>query len=114
MDLKSISDELNKAVIENERVISSLRKENKRLKDFHYKDKELQLMKDELERMRADLNRGFPITVEDKESIDKWHEIHKFRCPHSYYQYVFTENELIDYYEVKCRVCGDTFTFKKV
>lgn len=114
MDLKNISDELNKAVIENEKVISSLRKENKRLKDFHYKDKELQLMKDELDRIREDLNRGFPITAEDNENIKGWHEIHKIRCPHSYYQYVFTETELVDYYEVKCCVCGDTFTFKKM
>ena len=43
-DLKSISDELNKAVIDNEDTLNRLREENKRLKDDHYKDEELQLM----------------------------------------------------------------------
>lgn len=43
-----------------------LQNQNKKLKEEHYKDTELQKMKEELERVRADMYRGFPISAEEE------------------------------------------------
>ena len=57
--------------------IERLEEENKKLKDEVWKDEELQKMKTELEEMRADYNRGFPITESEQKKIDAWKEKHE-------------------------------------
>lgn len=113
IDLKIISDELHKAVIDNEDTLYRLREENKRLKDDHYKDEELQLMKNKLEEFQEDLARGFPIWECDQIKIDKWVEEHKKKCPYCYFQYIFTPTEIVDFGEIKCCRCGDIYTFQE-
>ena len=51
---------------DNERRIKNLEEENNRLKDEHYKDETIQIMKSELDKMRRDYWRGFPITEKKK------------------------------------------------
>lgn len=50
----------------NEETIKYLREENKRIKDEKYKDSELTSMKRELEGVKGDLYRGFPISIKEK------------------------------------------------
>lgn len=61
----------------NEDTIEYLRKENKRLKEENYKDDELQKMKTQLEKMKADYWRGFPITENEKKAIEEWKKKHE-------------------------------------
>ena len=49
-----------------------LREENARLKSDAYKDEELSKMKAELDKMKADYYRGFPISKKEQEKIDEW------------------------------------------
>lgn len=62
---------------DNEDTIEYLRKENKRLKEENYKDDELQKMKTQLEKMKADYWRGFPITEDEKKAIEEWKKKHE-------------------------------------
>ena len=50
--------------------ISRLEETNKKLRNEHYKDEELQKMKQEVKAMKEDYYRGFPITKEEEEAID--------------------------------------------
>lgn len=62
---------------DNEEAIEYLRKENKKLKEENYKDDELQKMKQQLEKMKADYWRGFPITEDEKKAIEEWKKKHE-------------------------------------
>lgn len=62
---------------DNENIIKRLEEENKKLKDDVWKDEELQKMKIELERMRSDYHRGFPITEDEQERINAWKKKHE-------------------------------------
>lgn len=62
---------------DNEDTIEYLRKENKRLKEENYKDNELQKIKQQLERMKADYWRGFPITEKEEKAIEEWKKKHE-------------------------------------
>lgn len=56
--------------------IEQLEAENKKLKDKAWKDKKLQEMKEQLDQMRADYYRGFPISEQDMASINRWKKKH--------------------------------------
>lgn len=55
-----------------EKRIKYLGEENKKLKEEHYKDSEMQRMEAELKKAKEDLYRGFPISKEEEEQIRKW------------------------------------------
>ena len=50
--------------------------ENERLKSEHYKDDELDAMREEVCRCKEDLGRGFPISKEENGAIIDWHINH--------------------------------------
>lgn len=52
-----------------EKRIKYLEEENKKLKDEHYKDSEMQRMEAELKKAKEDLYRGFPISEKEQEKI---------------------------------------------
>ena len=54
--------------------IENLRKENAKLKSEHYKDEQLSNMKDKLNKMEKDYYRGFPISKEEEEQINKFQD----------------------------------------
>lgn len=103
-----------------------LQNQNKRLKEEHYKDTELQKMKEELERVRADMYRGFPISAEEEKRIKEWQdkhdaEVHGLKtlkervraggCIGGRYSYEFVSTSIGVIGIVKCN-CGAKFTFQ--
>lgn len=56
--------------------INYLKETNKELKDKHYKDVEIQKMKNLYDEMLTDYKQGFPITDEEKNKITSWQEQH--------------------------------------
>ena len=103
-----------------------LEEENKKLKDEHYKDSEMQRMKTELEKAKDDLHRGFPISKEEEEKIKEWqlkHDAEKHGlktmeqrlraggCCGGRYTYQFVPTSIGTIGEVICS-CGEKFTFQ--
>lgn len=110
---------------QNARIIY-LQNQNKKLKEEHYKDTELQKMKEELERVRADMYRGFPISAEEEKRIKEWQdkhdaEVHGLKtlkervraggCIGGRYSYEFVSTSIGVIGIVKCN-CGAKFTFQ--
>lgn len=73
--------------------VSKLREENKRLKEDYY--------------------RGFPISKEEKEAINKWLDKHYKTCGHIGYSYHFYPTELGVAGVVQCS-CGAKFEFQEI
>lgn len=103
-----------------------LQNQNKKLKEEHYKDTELQKMKEELERVRADMYRGFPISAEEEKRIKEWQDTHDAEvhglktlkervraggCIGGRYSYEFVSTSIGVIGIVKCN-CGAKFTFQ--
>lgn len=107
-------------------LVEELRKENLRLKDEAYKDKELSKMQEQLNREREDFSRGFSITEEEEESINTWVDLHlrekhwdkRNDCPLSTgaigggFTYEFLPTSIGTFGTIKCH-CGDKFCFRK-
>lgn len=80
--VKNVEDGLKK----RDEEIARLREENKRLMEESYKDSELQMMKSKCEAMQEDLRRGFPISEDEKSTINLWMDSHvvnkhkRFNC----------------------------------
>lgn len=105
--LEKISESLAKKSIR----IKYLEEENKKLKDEHYKDDELERLKKEIDRLHADCVRGFPITEGEKKKINAIKEKHKKTCPYCNFKYIFESFAIVEFGYVKCTVCGDEFKF---
>lgn len=109
-----------------EKRIKYLEEENKKLKDEHYKDSEMQKMKTELKKAKDDLYRGFPISKEEEEKIKEWqlkHDAEKHGlktmeqrlraggCSGGRYTYRFVPTGIGTVGEIICS-CGEKFTFQ--
>ena len=57
--------------------IKRLKEENRKLKDEVWKDEELQNMKEQLDKMKSDYNRGFNITEKEDIAIKEWKKKHE-------------------------------------
>lgn len=101
--------------------IDHLLEENIKLKDAAYKDSELARMKEEIEKMRQDYRRGFPIGETEMSSIHTWtnmhnEEAHKNNATGAIggrYSYIFTPTGLGTIGRVRCS-CGAEFTFQDI
>ena len=71
---QNIVNNLIKRLRQLELSVENLKKENAELKSEHYKDKQLSDMKDKLDRMKKDYYRGFPISKEEEEQINKFQD----------------------------------------
>lgn len=71
---QNIVNDLLKRLRQLELSVESLKKENAELKSEHYKDEQLSNMKDKLNRMKKDYYRGFPISKEEEEQINKFQD----------------------------------------
>ena len=71
---KNIVNNLIKRLKQLELSVENLKKENAELKSEHYKDKQLSDMKDKLDKMKKDYYRGFPISKEEEEQINKFQD----------------------------------------
>lgn len=108
--------------------IKYLEKQNQELRDEKYKDNELSRMENELNAMKEDYYRGFPISEKEEKSIRKWmdkhdEEVHYARtigdklklggCCGGRYTYEFTPTSIGTIGTVKCS-CGAEFTFQEM
>ena len=127
-DIAEMLDEILDNYKVNEETINRLQGTIKNLKDEAYKDSELDSMKKELDTIRDDLYRGFPISEKEKKSIEEWrlkHEaeahgrdtLEKRLSAHGAiggsYTYIFTPTSIGVVGEFKCS-CGETFTFQDI
>ena len=71
---QNIVNDLLKRLRQLELSVENLKKENTKLKSEHYKDEQLSNMKDKLNRMEKDYYRGFPISKEEEEQINKFQD----------------------------------------
>lgn len=69
-------DEIRDQFILANKSIQYLREENERLRDEHFKDKQLDEMSKILESVRADYLRGFPISEEEEKKIYEFQKDH--------------------------------------
>lgn len=112
--------------VDKERRIEYLEEENKKLKDEHYKDSEMQRMEAELKKAKEDLYRGFPISEKEQEKIREWelkHDAEKHGlktmeqrlraggCSGGRFTYQFVPTGIGTVGEVICS-CGEKFTFQ--
>ena len=109
-----------------EDTIERLKEENRKLKDEVWKDEELQNMKEQLDKMKSDYNRGFNITEKEDIAIKEWkkkHEedVHSLTTPMARaqaqgasggrYVYHFYPTAIGCAGVVKCNACGEEFIF---
>lgn len=128
MKVKELLDQISTEVDIKDTLIKLLQDENKRLKDNNYKDVELLKLKSELEKVKKDLHRGFPITEEEMDKIKDWEKKHEENvhglktledrlksqgCCGGTYEYKFIPTSIGVYAEVICSRCGDKFVFQK-
>lgn len=102
--------------------IQKLKAENAQLKDKNYKDNELDSMKKQVESakidmeiMKKDMYRGFPITAKEKEAIHNWsknHDKKEHKNPRGYhgaigggFSYVFTPTSIGTIGVCVCKTC---------
>lgn len=112
---------------DNEKRIKYLEEENKKLKEGHYKDDEMQEMKKTLDKMYNDYWRGFPISEEENKAIENWKKEHDEKV-HGYtkemrmkaegvsggrYSYHFVPTALGTSGVIKCS-CGAKFEFQEI
>ena len=71
---QNIVNNLIKRLRQLELSVENLKKENAELKSEHYKDEQLSNMKDKLNKMEKDYYRGFPISKEEEEQINKFQD----------------------------------------
>ena len=102
--------------------IQKLKAENAQLKDKNYKDNELDSMKKQVESakidmeiMKKDMYRGFPITAKEKEAIHNWsknHDKKEHKNPRGYhgaigggFDYVFAPTSIGTVGACVCKIC---------
>ena len=95
--------------------IEYLEQQVKELKDEHYKDKRLQELTEELNKVRADARRGFLISAKEDEAIAAWkkkHDTERHNNPQMYhgcsgggYTYEFYPSGLGTFYKCVCSSC---------
>lgn len=111
--------DLIKAYSRMESWISSLQEENKKLREEHYKNEELQQMKERVEKAEKDLYRGFPITEEEDKRLKEWINNHEKEhsgghgCCGGKYSYIFLPTSIGTVGTVKCS-CGKSFDFQEI
>lgn len=129
MNVKELLDQISSKIDIKDTRIKFLQDENKRLKDKNYKDIELLKLKSELEKVKKDLYRGFPITEDEMVKIRDWEKKHEENvhglktledrlksqgCGGGTYEYRFYPTSIGVCAEVVCNRCGDKFTFQEI
>jgi len=119
-DIYSTLDDIKEIIAWKDKRIESLTKENQELKSEHYKDETLAKMQSDLERIRKDYFRGFPITEDEGIAINKWIKAH---CKEKHngiisggaiggsFTYSFIPTSIGVIGEIQCS-CGDSYCFK--
>ena len=121
---EDIKDELKR----KDMTLKYLELQNRELYDEHYKDNEMQQMLNELNKMKDDYYRGFPISEEEDKNIKEWidnHErdvhgcytledkINRGGCCGGTYTYEFVPTSIGTIGTVRCN-CGAKYTFQNM
>lgn len=108
--------------------IRRLEKENNELKNHAYKNKEVAEMRDNLNKMKSEYYRGFPISEDEEHKINEWiekheREVHGIKtyedklashgCCGGGYTYEFVPTSIGTVGTVRCN-CGAEFTFQEI
>ena len=117
-----LQEQINNKINGYERKTTLLKEENEHLKSEHYENDEIQRLKKENEKLRDEMRRGFPITKEEDEAIDKWQQKH-IKTKHGgnryagaiggRFSYEFTPTGLGVLGICRCS-CGDSFDFQEL
>lgn len=98
-----------------ERIIKTLREENKKLKEGVWEKEEIAHLKNEYDRMRKEMILGFPITSEQADRIREWkkrYEGQKFGAIGGAFTYSFTPTGIGTFASVK-GPDGEVFNFQE-
>lgn len=113
---------------DQESQIKYLSQENKKLKDEHYKDEEIQNLKNQIKKLEQDSRRGFLISEKEWNAIEKWQNEHDTNVHRldsldkklsaggaigGRYSYHFVPTSIGTIGTVKCS-CGTEFTFQEL
>lgn len=71
-ELSECFQDIENILNEKDEQIKKLQEEVNQLKDEHYKDEKLIELQNNLKRIKDDSLRGFPISEEEKKSIEEW------------------------------------------
>ena len=106
--LNSLKERFNDLVESNR----SLQEKLKEIKDEKWADKKLQEMNEQLEKMRREYYRGFPIRDEERKKIDEWLVNHRHYggAIGGSHTYEFSPTSIGTIGKIKC-MCGEEFTF---
>lgn len=75
-DIEKVSEAIKETILWYKSVVDTLREKVNYLESENYKDEELQNMKTQLEKIQEYYRRGFPITKEESDDINKWKKNH--------------------------------------
>lgn len=76
VDIDTICDSLRELVGSAEQRAQTAQEELKKLKDEKWKEKEIQILLDQLNKAKEDSYRGFPISKKEDEAIQNWKNQH--------------------------------------
>ena len=75
-DIAEAFESIKESILWYKSMADRLREKVNYLESENYKDEELQKMKSQLEQIQEDYRRGFPITKEESDDINKWKKNH--------------------------------------
>lgn len=113
-DIAEAFESIKQSILWHKDTADTLREKVNYLESENYKDEELQNMKTQLQKMREDYHRGFPLTKEQLDSIHKWqkkHDAEEHSNPNSYhgvgggYTYEFFPTSIGTFGTCYCGVC---------
>lgn len=109
--IESLKQKYKRLEIINE----NLKEENEQHRNKTYEKDYVSKLREENKRLKEDYYRGFPISKEEKEAIDKWADEHYKTCPYrrSGYNYHFYPTPLGVSGVVECS-CGAEFEFQEI
>ena len=109
--IESLKQKYKRLEIINE----NLKKENEKHRNKTYEKGYVSKLREENKRLKEDYYRGFPISKEEKEAINKWADEHYKTCPYrrSGYNYHFYPTPLGVSGVVECS-CGAEFEFQEI
>lgn len=100
----NVAKVLSSVQSEYDRVCSKLQEAEKQLKEYS-KDKEIQSLKREIEKIRKNSLQN--LSDLEVENIKKFKNSHYLNCKNGVYHYILSGTEIGTKIEIKCPVCGE-------
>lgn len=110
-DIDEVCDNLKELFASQKRTNDILKTQNEKLLNEQYKDKELQRLKQENEKLKDRLTYSFEVTKKEWEAIHKWQEEHCSKNHGSNWSYEFLPTGIGTVGYCKCNSCGEKYEF---